>query len=215
MATPNVNVPAVAGVPAIDRNPIFIGGALALLSGDMVPLPSAPFATKQWGIFLGGAPVVSSESVVGVEFRGESLISDYPVEQGSFASYDKVQLPFDVRLRFAAGSNQAARAALIASIEAIANDTNLYDVVTPEYVYTSVSVAHRDYHRTARQGVGLIVEDVWLLQIQIVAPAQGSNTAQPDGQSPVNGGLVSPANPSASAISNLNAANVAGAYYEP
>ena len=164
MATPNVNVPDVDGVPPVAFAPS-AGAAIQLLAADAIQLPSPPAGAPQWGLFLGGAPVVTAESVVGVEYRKESMIADYPVEEGAFASYNKVKSPFDFRLRFSAGASAAARAALIASIDAIADDLNLYDAVTPEAVYTNVNVAHHDYHRTARNGVGLMVIDVWCLQI--------------------------------------------------
>ena len=213
MGTPNVSVPDVDGVPPVAFAPGFEQG-LELLTADKVSLPTNVFAAS-WGLFLGGAPVIKAESVTGVEYRKESMIADYPMEQGAFATYNKVKMPFDVRLRFTAGKTEAARAALIASVAAIADDVNLYDVVTPETVYTSVNVAHNDYRRTARSGVGLLTVDVWCLQIQTPQTAPGTSTQQPDGSSAQVGGGVTPTNPSPSAIAALNAANVAGGFFAP
>ena len=214
MATPNVSVADINGVPPVAFARGF-GGAISLLSADVSPLPSAPAGAAQWGLFLGGAPVIVAESVVGLEFRKESLIADYPVEQGAFASYNKVKAPFDVRLRFASGKDPAARAALIASIDAIADDLNLYDAVTPEKVYTNVNVAHHDYHRAARNGVGLLVADVWCLQIQVVAAAAMANTAQPSGAATVNGGPQQAIDASPAHVAALNAGGAASTAYSP
>ena len=53
----------------------------------------------QWGIFdQSGDPVITADTIVEVGYRREYRISDFPVEEGSFASYNKVQTPYDVRV---------------------------------------------------------------------------------------------------------------------
>ena len=163
--------------------------AITLLTSDLIGEIAPPGA--QWGIFSGGGEVITADSVVAFDYKQEWSISDYPVERGAFESYDKVSLPFDVRLRFTAGGNAANRAALLESIAAIAGTTALFDAVTPEVVYPSVTISHYDYRRTARQGLGLLQIDVWCLQVNENATLS-SGTAQPDGAAQVNGGSVQP-----------------------
>lgn len=162
---------------------------LFLLTRDLIGEIAPPGA--QWGIFSGGSAVVTADNVVAFDYKQEWSISDYPVERGAFESYDKVSLPYDARIRFTAGGNVAKREALLTSIAAIAGTTNLYDVVTPEYIYTSVTISHYDYRRTARSGLGLLQVDVWCLQVN-QNTAFDDNTAQPDGADQVNGGSVQP-----------------------
>jgi hypothetical protein len=162
-----------------------------LLTSDLIGEIAQPGFL--WGVFEGGAPVVVCDSVQDLSFRQEWAISDYPVEGGAFESYDKVSLPFDIRIRFNAGS-AASRAALLASLDAIAPTTNVYDVVTPDAVYNSVTVSHVDYHRASNRGLGLLSVEVWFLWVNeqsSLASASG-NTATPSGASPVNGGTVQP-----------------------
>jgi hypothetical protein len=163
-----VTVPNVPGVPPVAfATP---GGAAlpALLTGDLVSQFSSVFS-PQWGIFLGGAPVITAESVTGFEFRNDWTISDYPVEGGTFESYDKVLLPYLAKVRFASGSSAQARANLLNQIAAVAAVTGgqqpVYSVVTPEITYLSASISHYDYRREAQRGVGLVVIDVWLSQV--------------------------------------------------
>jgi hypothetical protein len=126
------------------------------------------------------------------DYRQEWTVSDYPLEQGAFQSYDKVQTPFDVRVRYAAGGSQQNRQALLDSIAAIAGDLNLYDVVTPEAVYQSVNVTHYDYRRTATNGVGLLQVDVWCIEVRVTAQAQFQNVQNPTSASPQSQGNVQP-----------------------
>ena len=65
-------------------------------------------ATPQWGIYLNGVAVLSYDNQMSFGYKQDWKISTYPVEQGSFQSYDKVQLPFEVRMRVA-GSVSSAR----------------------------------------------------------------------------------------------------------
>ena len=169
---------------------------VTLLTADLIN-EIAPNGA-QWGIFQNGVPVVVADSVADMSYRQEWTMSDYATEQGAFQSFDKVQLPFDARVRFNAGS-AAARSALLGSIAEIAGTTNLYDVVTPDAVYNDVSISHYDYRRTARSGLGLLSVDVWCLWIpqQASTSSASGNTAQPSGANPVNGGVVQPTAPSA------------------
>jgi hypothetical protein len=168
---------------------------ITLLTSDLIG-EIAP-VNAQWGIFQGGAPVVVADSVADMSYRQEWVVSDYPVEQGAFQSFDKVALPFDVRFRYNAGS-AAQRQALLGSIAAIAGTTNLYDVVTPDAVYNNVTITHYDYHRTAQRGLGLLSVEVWALWVneQAALANAAGNTATPSGADPVSGGTVQPSTPS-------------------
>lgn len=146
--------------------------------------------TPVWGLFSGGAPVIIADTVTSFDHKKEWSLSDYPVERGAFETYDKVELPFDVRLRFVAGDSVANRAALLNSLAAVAGTTELFDAVTPEAVYPSVSITHYDHRRTARNGLGLLQVDVWCLQVRETAMTMGSTTTAPDASPQRNGGPV-------------------------
>lgn len=188
------NVPNVPGVPPLLRNPNLASAALSLLVNQAIRFLVAPFSA-QWGIYLGGAPVVLADSVVSFGYKQDWTVADYPVEEGAFESYDKVETPFGVRVRFASGGSTANRQALLDSIAAIADDLNLYDVVTPEAVYTSCNITHYDYHRDAKSGVGLMIVDVWLVEVRVTATAAFANTKSPTAAGTTNGGSVNTTTP--------------------
>jgi hypothetical protein len=141
-------------------------------------------APPQWGIFLNGAPVVIADTVTDFGYQQDWVIADYPVERGGFESYDKVNSPYRIRLQFVSGGNEANRQALLDSITAIGDTLTRYDVLTPEAVYTSVNVEHYSYRRTARNGLGLMIVDVHLLEIREDQGNDFQNTASPSGFKP-------------------------------
>jgi hypothetical protein len=197
------NVPQVAGVPPL--NSYLAAGDVVLLTADEAVIAS--LVTPQWGIYLNGEPVVEADSVVSFEYKQEYTVSDYPLEQGAFESYDKVQLPFDVKIRYAQGGSESDRQTFLQSIASIIGTLNFYSVVTPEVVYPSVSVTHYDYRRTAVNGVGLIMADVWCTQIRVSATTTFSNTQQPSGASPQGNGYTAAQTPSSMVQSEFSAFN--------
>ncbi|MBB3743915.1 hypothetical protein FHX10_003414 [Rhizobium sp. BK591] len=188
MAFP-VNVPNVPGVPSV----LFASGArqiLSYLTSDALGIFGGALLQQPWGIYLGGAPIILCDNVASFDYRQQWSISDFPVERGAFQSYDKVQIPFDARFRFSAGGSEANRQAFLASIAAVAGDLNLYTVVTPDAIYPSVNITHYDYSRSANNGAGLIVVDVWTLEVRETVGAAMSATQSPTSASQVNGGTV-------------------------
>lgn len=182
------------------------------------------------GLLL-GQQLINQISVVDFEYKQDWNISNYTVEDGGFQSYNKVQLPFDVRMRIAAGGNQTNRASVLTVVDNLANAgltagipglpapvssllsgiggtsltstvsnilsapsllsgvvsaitgaasaIPLFNVLTPEKIFTSCSVNHYDYKRTNINGVGILLIDIWLLQVRVTATSTFLNTQQP------------------------------------
>lgn len=187
------NVPNAPGVPALAS---FAASDIVLLAADLVSFligSSAP----QWGIYLDGEPVVDADNYVSFDLKQDFPVSDYPVEDGGFQSYDKVQLPTDIRLRVSCGGSVSKRQAFLSSIKDIVNTTDLYDILTPEEIYVGYNVTHRDFKRGAGN-VGLIAVDIWFTEIRVTSTATFSNTQQPPNAGQQNVGNVQPQTPDAS-----------------
>ena len=163
-----------SGAPVL-ANPVTVV-APPLLTADAVGYSSFGYA-PQWGIYSGGTPVVTADAVVEFSYREEYTISDYTVESGAFVSYNKVFVPYDVRVRYVAGGSDANRAALLSSIEAVVSTTQLFSVVSPEAVYQSANIVHLDYRRTSNAGSKLLSVDVWLRQVLQLSGAGASGTS--------------------------------------
>lgn len=224
-----VVVPNVPGIPPL-LNATF-SALPTLITADGVD--QGQFS-KRWGVFKGGQPVVLFDSFLGIDYRQGWTIADFPLEQGAFQSYDKVSLPFDVRVKFSAGGSLENREQLLYSVAAIAGTLELYDVVTPEISYPSVNVQHYDYRRTATNGNGLLTIELWLLEVRTVGqpltktggatPTVGNatsderadqflssgalpqfNTADPSGRSPVSLGGVQDQSPTTGQLAAIEA----------
>ena len=178
-------VPNFPGVPALDS---YIGDVVGQLVEDVL---DAIFGTTvQWGIYLDGLPVLSYDNQVSFSYSQDWKISTYPVEEGSFQTYNKVQMPAEVRCKFSAGGSVTNRQNLLQSIDEVMSTTDLYDIVTPETVYLGYNFMHREYDREANN-VGLLVVDITLEEVIETATAQFQDTASPNATGQVGLGNVS------------------------
>lgn len=138
------------------------------------------FGPPQWGIFnQDGSPVLIANSVNSVEYARDYRISDYPQEKGSFQSYNKVQVPYQAKVSFMAGST---RRDILNNIENKAASLDLVSVVTPEITYPNANIVHYSFSRTSRSGVTLVLIDVWLEEIRIA----GASSVLSGGQDATN-----------------------------
>lgn len=182
------NVPNVPGVPTL---PSYAAGSFVLLAADTI-IRAILQQQQTWGIYLDGIPAFDFNSVVNFDFKQDWPISDYPVEQGGFQSYDKVELPFDVRFRIASGGTVAERQQFLDAIEQASKSLDLFDAVTPEKVYLSCNISHYDYRRSNQNGVGMIVADIWLTEIRVTATSTFTNTQSPSNAGNQNIGVQQP-----------------------
>ena len=147
--------------------------------------PGSLFQPDAWGIFDTQMNKVAAwDSVIKVDYRHEMKIADFPIERGAFASYNKVQVPFDVRISFAIGGKGGApaREQFLAHLEAAVQSLNMYVVVTPEAIYPQANLFHMEYSRESRRGLNLLVVEVWVQEVRV---SEGSAfTDDKTGQSP-------------------------------
>lgn len=197
------NVPKLPGVPQLIRSaqfpaappPVF-GAALALGR-----LWQALFSQPEWAIYKQAPvmpavdddgvetitvvadrqPVVKPDSFLEFAYRNEYSISDYPVQDGGFASYDKVANPFETSLRMAKGGSKQERKAFLDSIDAILGTLDLYDILTPEKTYIGVNVLRYEIARRGNRAAYFFTEvDLYFREIRTVTATYGStSTAEP------------------------------------
>ena len=107
------------GLPVILPANSAIGSAAQAVSSALAPFTQVASLLGLPNLL----PVVAS--TIEFDFDQEWTIADYPQEQGAFQSYDKVQLPFECRVRLACGGPSSQRQAFLNSIFAISGGSPL------------------------------------------------------------------------------------------
>ncbi len=200
-------VPDLPGVPALARsaiNAVANFAAPALLTADgIATLGGSTSDQPQWGLFdSGGALVVAPDSVVDFEFRREQRIAIFPIEQGSFGSYNKVTQPYEGRLKMNKAGTESDRTDFLNAIDAALFSLDLYTLVMPEQTYDNANVEHYDFRRTNENGVQLLTVELWVQEVRIAGAPTFSNTKAPSGQDAQADGAVQAQTPT-SGQSNL------------
>jgi len=158
--------------------------------------------------------VIVPDTVPRFEFRGDRRISDYPVEQGAFASYNKVVTPYEIRMTMVcSGLNYAQNAIsslgmnlgqgfmqksdFIDTLDYMLDTTDLFTIVTPDKAYESANLEHYDYKRETRNGATMLIIEAWFREVRVTASATYSdggpvNSDSPSATDPVSLGTVHP-----------------------
>jgi hypothetical protein len=166
---------------------------VVLLTADAVSVLNA-FSGPQWGIFLNGVQVVGQNvlvnfltSLVGfgngnfldLDYKVRWAIAEYPVEQGAFQSYNKVQTPFDIAVTITAGGSVVNRELLLTQVEAIIGSTDTFQIRMPEGSFDSVNPVAYGYRRSADRGLGLLEVSILFKQIRPAGNPIFSTTQTP------------------------------------
>lgn len=193
---------------------IVTAGSTATAGGFMAAVAG------QIGGVSGGTPVLTPDSVLSLEWHGEERVSDYPVQNGQFVSFNKVAVPFDLRmvvtcqglnyLQEALSSvtqvlDQAlgqlglafgqpmSRDAFLKQLDAMLDSTDLYNIVTPDKVYPNVNLVAYNHAKKSDEGGTLIIAELMFREVRESISANYSNaivSSNASAASPVNLGTV-------------------------
>ena len=185
---PFPNIPDFPGVPSLPRSVTIPTTLGQLINLGLDALQQAVFI---WGVYdESGARALEPDSFMGLDERNDAPVSNHPVEKGSFSAYNKVQTPFDCRVRLVFGGDKQSRAAALAKIDQMLNSVELFSVVTPEKTYLNVNLINKDMRRHARDGVSMLTVDLWFAEIRLTPAAEYSSPKDPSGADPVSDGQV-------------------------
>ena len=209
------DVPPLPGVPPLARS-----GAQSIIGyyqSNMQKLATQQaFASHPnvvihpaWSILDdSGFFALQPDSVIDFEYKGERKIPNYPVEQGSFANYNKVATPFDIRLTCSCnGHGEMKKADFLSQIQSMLDSLSLYTIVTPDANYSNVNLVHVDYRRNSKQGATLILAQLWFEEIR-TGISKTAPTANPDNASQVSHGQTNPTTPTTLQTAAYNQATI-------
>ena len=196
---PFPDVPKSPGVPALPRSPAFppiVRVSLGLVQGMLWRIFQVQ---TRWGIFdstgkplgdpakftglsgntLDAAGLGSSLSTNSVDYSKETRVSDFPLELGGFASYNKVEAPASPTVTLNLTGSENNRRTFLDAIDKATKSTDLYSVVTPEVTYINYSIERYNYSRRASKGATLLIVEITLKEIrQVSSQYSQSNKGQ-------------------------------------
>lgn len=138
----------------------------ARLAGSSPPAAQ----TGRWGIFdAEGREAAVFDAFITLSVKGEAKVTSNPVEQGSFASYNKTTAPTRLQVTMARTGRAAIRAAILTRLEELKSGTEQISVITPDRVLEGYSLTSVDYSYQAADGVDRLVVALTLEEVREVA----------------------------------------------
>jgi hypothetical protein len=147
---------------------------------------------SQWGIYRNGVLALHVDGFSDFGVSNGSQIANYRIEQGAFSTYNKVDSPYDLRIGAIKTGTGDEVDVFLSELEKISNDIELYDIVTPEAIYSFANVERYSYRRTTEKGAHIIYAEITFKQIMNTTETAFSATPTKEiaGQPIVSGGLV-------------------------
>lgn len=190
------DVPDQPGVPPVFRDVSNPGDGIDLskLTHDAPGVAAGSRAV--WGIYdQNGQIALACDNVFRLDPSREFRISDYPVEQGGFQSYNKVATPAETRVIVTKGGSDVDRQAFLAALDVMIASTDLFDIVTPDSSFLDRNITRYDYSRDAERGATLLSVELVTVEVRQSATATFTDSKQPSGDKASNNGPVQPAVP--------------------
>jgi hypothetical protein len=152
--------------------------------------------------------VITPDTVSNFDYKTDTRVSDFPVQRGAFASYNKVQMPAEIRMVLICsginfvqsavnsiipqfGANFMEKDAFLTTLESMRSGTDLYNIITPDAQYKGFTLERFDYARSATQGATMLAVDAVFREVRQVGTANASVNGLPS----VNSNSDSAANP--------------------
>lgn len=124
-----------------------------------------------WGIYEQGSDTLAIEvdSVLRLTDENGSDVSTYPIVNGSFASYNKVNRSSDYRITLTKSGNPGQRKSFLDWLAKNKSEPTLFDIVTPETTYKNVTLINFTNRRDVRDGtVTMIMVDCAFQEVRQV-----------------------------------------------
>lgn len=143
-----------------------------------------------------GQTVFTPTGWISAEPVSDSMVVNSNIEGGSYASYNKVRRPSELRVRFALEGWSAFTGSLpnltnfstqsvnglLEVLATMKNTASTYDIETPDRIYTGYDLIHFDHAKTAKNGQTLLIVNATfqeIMDIGEVTLSSASSSSQP------------------------------------
>lgn len=110
------------------------------------------------------------DSIIQFEVRAEGHVVSAPIEQGSFASYNKVDSPNYIEVQLAKQGTDDVLQAALKTLDELQTTASKINFVTPVAEYENYTLESYDFSMSQRDGLGVLYIRLHLIEIREVTP---------------------------------------------
>lgn len=116
-----------------------------------------------------------------MDTTNEFKITQSPVENGDFVSYNKTSSPAVIGLQVAIKGTHDEIMSALTDLEVLAAGTDLITIITPDNVYSDYNIVKFQYSRKVEDGIDIVYCDIGFEEVRQVE-SQYTNTKLPKTQ---------------------------------
>lgn len=180
-------------LPSISAAPAAVLNVVSLIARNL-PNVNPPVAIYAILDVETGVPLTIPDSWGELIQRSESQVSDYPVEDGAFAAYNKVKRPGSFDFVLVKTGSDLSRATWLEAIrqQIDVNPLARYNVITPQGIWQSYTITRMSHQTRQDRGSNMLYLELQFSEIpQIETPSfMGENTVDPTSGAMVDQGRI-------------------------
>lgn len=124
---------------------------------------------EEWTILdEDGQTAVEMTSFLDIELRNEGKALSYPIEKGSFADYNKVQNPLEIRVTLGKQGDASEIEAVKDQLDEYQQEAVKLSVVTPSGMYENMTLESYSYRQTQDSGASMLVAELAFMEVREV-----------------------------------------------
>ena len=140
-------------------------GTAYQLAADFQAVPGYQIADEK------GNAAIEFSGVVSLDFTAEGRVVSVPIEQGSFAAYNKVESPGAIRAVLAIMGEDDQLLYALQKLEALKRATQKVSFVTPVREFQNYTLETFSFSQSAERGIGILFVEVHFVEVREVQPA--------------------------------------------
>lgn len=159
-----------------------------------------------WGIYdaVTLQEVFDYDSFLSFKIEDTSKVSDFPTEEGAFATYNKVSKAYKAEIQLAVSDTPARRTAFLSKLADVRKSISTMHLVTQDYIYLNATLEDYTTARVTKGGVGRVVARLNFVEVRTVASQYGVAKVRSAGAAKVvNTGTVGTMAPEVVALTNF------------
>ncbi len=130
---------------------------------------SQSYAPRDWTLWNErGNIALTFTSFIDIDVRDNGQALSYPIEQGSFANYNKVDSPLEIRATLGFQGTETEFEYAINLLKEYKQKESILDVVTPSIVYENMTLESFSYARKHDSGARMLVIEMSLVEVRQV-----------------------------------------------
>lgn len=120
------------------------------------------------------------DSFIDFSFNKKNSVLEYPIEGGSFSTYNKQTQPFNIRATLAKSglSFNYQKQAFIEALQKYADEALLVNVITPHATFTNCTLGGIDFENAPEENPNMLIVGLEIKEVRFQQSVTGSRIIQ-------------------------------------